>query len=129
MQFSQNSLSHYVQVLQNIIVGETEHANSTLGQNSITFFVVHELLQITVLSTISFNGQICLNTEEIKDVSVDWKLSAKSEAVDLMLAENRPEFLFRVGWLLAHFSCEMMKLSATVAAAWHIGPFSTSTPP
>jgi hypothetical protein len=70
-----------------------------------------------MLAAVSLDSHARLNTEEIKDVSVDGELTTESEAFDLMLAENRPEISFCVGWLPAHFSCEMMEFAAAVAAA------------
>jgi uncharacterized lipoprotein YbaY len=80
---------HTIQVIQDLVIPETQHPVTLRFQYSCAFEIVG--LPIEVLAAIHLDDQFLYRSTEIHDVAADGVLPAKVDVVHLVPAQHPPE--------------------------------------
>ena len=83
---------HTACILKHFVVPEAQHSKPLCLEPFRMFSIRLHLMGI--LTTVYFNDQLLRQTPKIDDVVTERYLSTKSEAIQLILAQTRPEMLF-----------------------------------
>lgn len=92
---SENNGDNATQIGHNIDIPKTPHAIATLieigSPSCINFY------SFAVLTTIKLNNELCLLANEVRDIKANRLLPPEFIAVQLAVAQMRPELAFSVG--------------------------------
>jgi len=84
---------HTACILKHFVVPEAQHSKPLRLEPFRTFSIRLHLMGM--LTTVYFNDQFFRQTRKIDDVVTERYLSTKSEAIQLIPTQTRPEMLFR----------------------------------
>jgi hypothetical protein len=87
-----NHRPHTVEILQDIVVPESDHSKSLALQISGSARVVFW----RVLTSVDLDDEAFLRTKKIDDLAVDFDLLAELKPIELSRAQDAPEFPFGI---------------------------------
>jgi hypothetical protein len=94
-------LHHGIDLIQDIVIGHTQHAVALLLKAALSVLVVVSPTDVTV--AIDFDDELGLYTAEIDNVSIDGMLPAESGAKHLLASQTTPQQSFGECHPLAEF--------------------------
>src|SRR5262249_31577097 len=122
----QDHFHHAVDVLQHIIVPETQDAIALCAKISGSLFISGNVVGIIMLRSIDLDDESPFVAGEVSEEGVEWGLSPEMRVLDGWASQMPPELSFRVG----HVAAESARARyASVEVFWSLTSSHARSPP
>ena len=98
-------LHHTLDVSENIVVPETDHAVAALLQLGGSSRIAHKAGRLVVLSAVEFDHQARGVACEVREVRTDRCLATEVRTINGKMPQVLPQHAFSIRWLMTHCAC------------------------